>query len=174
MSVSQVLIQSLRDWFSWLSLAPSTISLVAPCPRRMRRGHLAIFALSGLNWIQMEPKWIHTLCYTHSHSQGAVWSLCYARVMFNDAFSIYSRQLSSVWKNAWIFHPLANGRLLPRATTRSKVLSLMQLWFAVAITSSLTSHWSHFQVRPAWIPSFSERVSLGRNNFFLPFNIPWA
>lgn len=72
---------------------------------------------------------------------------------------VRSRQLSSVWKNAQIFHPLANGRLLPRATARSSVLCLTQLWFAAATTSSLTSHWSHFQVRPAGIPNFSEYLS---------------
>lgn len=65
-----------------------------------------------------------------------------------------------MWKNARIFHPLANGRLSPRAKARSEVPSLMQLWFAVAITSSLASHWSYFQVRPRGFPAF-QRGCLG-------------
>lgn len=79
---------------------------------------------------------------------------CYPGVILNDAFSVSSRQLSLVWENVQISHPLANGRLSLRATARSRVLSLMQLWFALATTFYLISHWSHFQVRPTGIPSF--------------------
>ena len=84
----------------------------------------------------------------------------YARVILSDAFSVFdSRQPSSVWKNTRILQPLASGWLLLRTTVRSKALSLMESWSAAAITSSLISHWSHFQVRPVQSPGFWEQVS---------------
>lgn len=124
----------------------------------MRRLSIAVFGLTGLKWIQMESKLYQTLHSTHPHSLGHWTRPLYARLILNDAFSyVRLRQPSSVWKNARISHPLANGRLSLRAKARSKVPSLMQLWFAVAITSSLTSHWSHFQVRPRGFPAFQSR-----------------
>lgn len=152
--LAAVLIQSRTDQFPEPSqaLAPNTVSLAAPCQRKMWRACLVVFALTGSKW-NLESH-IHS---THPRSQGTG----QAPVMPDSCSTMPSlclRQLSSVWRNAQTSPPLASGRLSPRTKAGSKVLSLMQLWSAAAITSSRTSHWRHFQVRPGNPQLFVARV----------------
>lgn len=156
--LSQVLIQSLTDRFSLLSQASCTKYhiLGSSLPNKNENNEkTASQSLSSVSWNGF--KWNRDgVC--PSPLPGYYWMkplLCQRNAQW-CLLCVRSRQPSSVWENTQISHPLANGRLLLRATARSKALSLTQLWFVAAITSSLTSHWTPFQVRPAGIPSFLE------------------
>lgn len=141
-------------WVRPLTQSSTSLECV---PRKKQQGALSSLCLKWLemasNGISMEPDIALYPYPLPGTGQGPF----YARVILNDAFSVFdSRQPSSVWKNTRILQPLASGWLLLRTTVRSKALSLTESWSAAAITSSLISHWSHFQVRPVQSPGFWE------------------
>lgn len=150
-------------------------SLGSSQPKKNEKGTLSSLCLK---WLEQDLNGTYIKSYSALHpfplpGNSARPLLCQSNVQW-WLLCVRSRQLSSVWKNTRISHPRANGRSSPSATARSKALSLTQLWFAAATTSSLTCRWNRFQVRPARTPSFSGWGLLRRKDFLLPSNILWA